>query len=199
MYGVLFVFWRILQIITLIPTVGMLAYFVDIYNKNNALTPDSILVLFIVSVLAVVWAIGTLFTYHRSKQNSRFVGVVDILFVGAFIGAVWTLRGISKADCTKNTAGYETVGLGAVGSITYQGVDIQTDKTCGMLKASWAFGIMNCIFFFITGLIALVLGGRRRDKVVVRRGSHSSRHGHRTGSHRSGYRSSYSGSRRTYV
>ena len=177
----------------------MLAYFVDIYNKNNALTPDSILVLFIVSVLAVVWAIATLFTYHRSKQNSRFVGIVDILFVGAFIGAVVTLRGIAKADCSKNTAGYETVGLGAVGSITYKGVDIQTDRTCAMLKASWAFGIMNCIFFFITGLIALVLGGRNREKVVVRRGSHSSRHGHRTHSRRHSRSSYSSGRRRAYV
>lgn len=182
----------------------MLAYFVDIYVKNNALTPDSILVLFIVSVLAVVWAIGTLFTYHRSKENSRFVGFVDILFVGAFIGGVYTLRGIANADCTKVTRenSTSTLNLGALGSISASGgVDVNTDKTCAMLKAAWVFGIMNCVFFFITGLIALVLGGRRREKVVVRRGSNSTRHGHRTHSHRSSHRSSYSGSgrRRAYV
>ncbi len=178
----------------------MLSWFVHVYVSNNALTPDSILVLFIVSVLASVWAIATLFTYHRSKENSRFVGFVDILFVGAFIGGVYTLRGIGNADCTKvTTTSGGSLGLGALGSIQYNGVDVDTDKSCAMLKASWVFGIMNCIFFFITGLIALVLGGGRREKVEVRRGSHSSRHGHRTHSRRSSHRSPYSGHRRAYV
>lgn len=60
--GVFFSFWRILQIITLIPTLGMLvcsgaycetdglvilillqAYFVDQFQDQNRLTPDYIL------------------------------------------------------------------------------------------------------------------------------------------------------------
>jgi len=40
---IFFAFWRFLQIITLIPTLGMLAYFVDLNTKANALTDASIL------------------------------------------------------------------------------------------------------------------------------------------------------------
>ena len=48
-----------------------------------------------------------------------------------------------------------------------------------MLKASFAFGIMNCIFFFITSMITLFMRKDKDDKVVyketVRRRSHDSR------------------------
>src|SRR6478609_9157017 len=71
---------------------GMLAWFVNGFVKQNALTPDSILILFIVSVLALAWAIFTLFSYHRSSTNAHFVAFVDALFFGAFIAAVYYLR-----------------------------------------------------------------------------------------------------------
>ena len=90
--GLSFVFWRIFQIVTLIPTLGMLAWFVDGFNKANQLTPTSILVLFIVSVLALAWAIFTLFSYHRSSTNARFLALIDLAFVGAFIAAVYFLK-----------------------------------------------------------------------------------------------------------
>lgn len=73
-----FVFWRFLEIITLAPIVGMLGYFVNGYVNANALTPDYILILFIVSVLALAWAIFTLFSYHRSSSNARFVALIDL-------------------------------------------------------------------------------------------------------------------------
>ena len=41
--GLFFAFWRFLQIITLIPVVGMLGWFVHIYTKANELTPASVL------------------------------------------------------------------------------------------------------------------------------------------------------------
>lgn len=61
-----------------IPTMGMLAYFVHGYASANILTPDYILILFIVSVLALAWAIFTLFSYHRSSANASFVSVIDL-------------------------------------------------------------------------------------------------------------------------
>ncbi|KAG9245873.1 hypothetical protein BJ878DRAFT_499596 [Calycina marina] len=172
----------------------MLAYFVHIYQKANSLTPDYILILFIVSVLGAVWAIATLFTYHRAKSNAFFVSLIDICFVGAFIGAVYELRFIAHANCTSTTSStWDISGLGF--SASGPGVTIATDKTCAMLKASFAFGIMNCIFFAITSLLALMVGrGDERKKTVVRE-THHSRHGHRrSGSHRSHY--SHSSSRR---
>ncbi|KAF2643019.1 hypothetical protein P280DRAFT_242173 [Massarina eburnea CBS 473.64] len=182
--GLSFIFWRIMEIITLIPTLGMLAYFVDFYNTRGALTPQSVLVLFIVSVLGAVWAIGTLFLYSRARHSAGFVAFIDILFFGAFIGAVWCLRGIANADCTHWNTNYTyNVNLGlftAAGTVL--GVDI--DKTCAMLKACFAFGIMNVIFFFLTAIFSLLVHHHYGDRVVVKRETHYSRHGHRS-SHRS--------------
>jgi predicted membrane-bound spermidine synthase len=203
LFGIFFAFWRFMEIITLIPTLGMLSYFVHLYVQANALTPDSILILFIVSVLGAVWAIATLFTYHRSKSNSLFVAFVDLCFVGAFIGAVYALRGISGDKCTTVTADNTyTASFGILGSVSYGGYGLAIDKTCAMLKACWAFGIMNCVFFFITALLALFVSpGNRKKEVYVRESHYSSRHGggsRRSGSHRS-HRSSHSGRRHAYV
>ncbi|KAH7400189.1 hypothetical protein BKA64DRAFT_476573 [Cadophora sp. MPI-SDFR-AT-0126] len=200
LFGIFFAFWRFMEIITLIPTMGMLAYFVHIYDRANALTPDDILVLFIVSVLALAWAIATLFTYHRSANNSRFVGFVDLLFVGAFIGGVYTLRYITDQNCSSVTAGSpHTISFGDFGSATVRGLNFSADKQCAMKKACFAFGIMNTIFFFITSILAFFHGTngdtRRREKTYVRE-THV-RH-RRSGSHRS-HRSSHSGRRHAYV
>jgi len=183
-----------MEIITLIPTLGMLAYFVHIYASHNALTPNYILVLFIVSVLGAAWAICTLFTYHRAKSNALFVSFIDLCFVGAFIAGVYELRFISHANCTNVTGATYAIDFGVVGGYV-TGFHVDTDKVCALLKASFAFGIMNCIFFFITSLLALFVGrGHERDRVVVKE-THYARHGHRrSGSHRS-HRSSHSGRR----
>jgi hypothetical protein len=180
---------------------GMLAYFVNIYNSQNLLTPTSILVLFIVSVLAVVWSIFTLFTYHRSRSNSHFVAFIDLCFVGAFIAGVYYLRFIGNDNCSSLDSTSYTVSLGIFGSANFQTYGVTVDKTCAMLKACWVFGIMNCIFFFFTSVLAAFVGNRheRKDTYVARSETHYSRHGHRrSGSHRS-HRSSHSGRRHAYV
>ncbi|KAI1182364.1 hypothetical protein F5B17DRAFT_435703 [Nemania serpens] len=182
-FAIFFALWRFLQIITLIPTIGLLAYFVDGYNNANALTPNTILVLFIVSVLAGAWAIFTLFSYHRSSTNARFVALVDLLFVGAFIGAVYALRFIADADCTRVVRGSGVdVSLGIFGSATLNGIDVQFEKSCAMLKASFAFGIINTILFFFTSVLACLHGDRMgaRDRKTYARETHSHRHSHRS-------------------
>jgi hypothetical protein len=150
--GILFTFWRICQLLTLIPTIGMLAYFVNHFTHMNQLTPAYILALFIVSVLAGFWALATLLAYHLTKWNAHFCAFVDLVFVGALIAGVYYLRGITNWDCvsipTTQTAssgidlGFAQVSGGLTAPIF--------NKTCSMLKASFAFGIMNIIFFFIT-------------------------------------------------
>ncbi|RDW87466.1 hypothetical protein BP5796_03160 [Coleophoma crateriformis] len=197
LFGAFFAFWRLAEII---PTLGMLAWFVHAYASQNALTPNYILVLFIVSVLAAAWAIATLFTYHRARSNALFVAFVDLCFVGALIAGVYELRAIAGQNCTDVARTSGATVSGFLGSITVNGVSITTNKTCAMLKACFAFGIMNCIFFFITSLLALMVGrGDTRKKEVYVRETHYSRHGHRrSGSHRS-HHSSHSGRRRAYV
>ncbi|KAF3065756.1 hypothetical protein GL218_09384 [Daldinia childiae] len=201
LFAIFFAFWRFMQIITLIPTMGMLAYFVNGYVQLNQLTPNYILVLFIVSVLALAWSIYTLFSYHRSSANATFVAVFDLLFVGAFIGAVWTLRMIATADCTHITRGdpYD-VSFGPFGSASVTNWDTNVDKTCAMLKASFAFGIMNCVFFFITSILACLHGDRTgtSDRTSYYRETHSHRHGHRSSRSPHSRHSTHS-HRRTYV
>ncbi|KAI1810130.1 hypothetical protein GGS20DRAFT_220789 [Poronia punctata] len=202
LFAVFFAFWRFLQIVTLIPTIGLLAYFVDGYNKLNALTPNYILILFIVSVLAGAWAIFTIFAYHRSSTNASFVAFVDLLFVGAFIAAVYQLRFIAYVDCTSASRGGQLdVTLGPFGSASLNTVDVHVDKWCAMLKASFAFGIMNSIFFFITSILAWMHGDRlssRNGDTYVRE-THVHRHGNRSAHSPSRHGSSHHSHRRAYV
>lgn len=197
-----FVFWRFLEIITLIPTMGMLAYFVNGYVNANQLTPNYILILFIVSVLALAWAIFTLFSYHRSSSNALFVAIIDLGFVGAFIAAVYYLRFIAGANCTSIRGTSYDVDFGPFGTFNGNGVDVDTNKTCAMLKACFAFGIMNCIFFFFTAVLAWFHGDRVGKDTKYYRETHYSRRGHRRHSsssrHGSRRRSSHS-HRRVYV
>jgi hypothetical protein len=214
---------------------GMLAYFVDGYVKANQLTPNYILILFIVSVLALAWAIFTLFSYHRSSSNALFVAVIDLGtttpikppgaqylvpqtpllmpsrlmqtlprtgFVGAFIAAVYYLRFIAGANCTSIRGTSYDVDFGPFGTFNGNGVDVDTNKTCAMLKACFAFGIMNCIFFFFTAVLAWFHGDRVGKDTKYYRETHYSRRGHRRHSsssrHGSRRRSSHS-HRRVYV
>jgi hypothetical protein len=140
--GLSFWFWRIFQILTLIPTLGMLAWFVDWYTDRNLLTPRSILVLFIVSVLGAAWTLGTLFLYARARHSGKFVAFIDLLFLGAFIAAVYELRGIADADCSNwGTTGNYNANLGLF-TVSGNSYGLHVDRQCAMLKASWAFGIM---------------------------------------------------------
>jgi hypothetical protein len=89
-----------------------------------------------------VWALGTLFLYSRAKHSAKFVAFIDLLFVGAFIGAVWCLRGIAKADCShwnRNESYSADLGVFTISGTKF-GLDV--NKPCAMLKAAFAFGIM---------------------------------------------------------
>lgn len=222
--GFLFLSWRIFEIITLIPVVGMLAWFVHQYVRQNLLTPDYILVLFIVSVIALAWAVFTTIDYLRARYDMLFVAFFDLCLVGALIAGVYYLRSIAHANCTSGSAGTTNGGF-------YISVD--TNKQCGMLKASFAFGIIDIIAFFVTfvsstphhptphtsliliciQLLALLVHHHHRnnDKVVVKRTYRSSSHSHNSNRQRSrsrdynnrgsrdyGYDSRPSGSRRSH-
>jgi len=180
--GFLFLSWRIFELIITVPIVGMLGWFVHQYNKVNQLTPVFILVLFIVSVLALAWVFFTIISYLRARHDALFVAFVDLCFVGAFIGGVVVMRGIAHENCSNLNAGVTTSG-------SY--FDYTVHKTCAMLKASFALGIIDILAFAVTFFLALLVHHHHRndDKVVVKRTYHDSRHGHRRSSSR-GHRSS---------
>ncbi len=177
----------------------MLAYFVHVYTEMDKLTPTYVLVLFITSVLGAAWAIATIFTYHRDRDNANFVAFIDLCFVGAFIAGVYLLRFIAHENCLHVSSGSTyTLSLGVLGSASVNGLHLSANKVCSMYKACFAFGIMNCVFFFITSWLAFTVGRHHETKTVVRE-THYTRHGHRrSGSHRS-RRSSHSSRRRAYV
>ncbi|KAK5123392.1 hypothetical protein LTR85_002824 [Meristemomyces frigidus] len=165
--GALFLAWRIFEILVTIPIMGMLAWFVHQYVKSNLLTPSYILVLFIVSVIALAWAIFTTIDYLRARHDALFVALFDLGLVGALIAGVYYLRGPGTANCTNASAGTTSGGV-------Y--FSINTNRDCAMLKASFALGIIDIIAFFITFLLALLVHRNHRndDKVVVKREYRSS-------------------------
>lgn len=178
--GIFFSFVRVCQIVTLIPTMGMLAYFVHQYVEANRLTPGFILVLFIVSVLALAWCFATLFRRKSTRRSAHFVSFVDICFIGAFIAGVYELRGITNASCVnfRRDGSAIYVSLGSNGVYGSNGIDASVNKECAMLKASFAFGIMNCIFFAMSAFFLMFMYRQEREVVVketYRRSSHGSR------------------------
>lgn len=184
---------------------GMLAYFVHGFVQLNQLTPNLYLVTFIVSTLGLAWALWTLFRYHRSSANARGIGLVDLLFVGAFIGAAYSMRVMAHADCTHVTVGDPVaISFGAFGSASLNlGVNATVNKTCAMLKACFAFACMNAAMFFFTSVLAWMHGDRVSDgdRKSYYRETHYHRHGHRAApsSSRSRRTSRSHSHRRAYV
>ncbi|KAI9884996.1 MAG: hypothetical protein M1823_003198 [Watsoniomyces obsoletus] len=197
--GLAFAFWRWMQIITLIPTLGMLAWFVRGFTSSNVLTPNYVLVLFITSVLATAWALGTLLMYHRTRHSAFFVSFVDFCFAAALIAGVVVLRRIGGEDCNNFAASgfYADLGpFGSWGSSWGSEWARNPNKTCAMLKACFAFSIMNIIFFFTTSFLALFIH-RAHEKKEGRhepRGSssHSGRHTHRRSNSHASHNSRHS-------
>lgn len=144
--GFFFIGARIAELLFLIPIIGMLSYMVNQYVTRAILTPDYVLVLFIVSVLAGVWALATLIFYFNARKSGYFLALMDLGIFAALIGGVVTLRGIATANCSagqnQTFSGQSQLGpfLGPNGA--------GWPKACNLLKASFALGIICIILFF---------------------------------------------------
>ena len=190
--GLLFRLFRILELILLIPIIGMLSYFVNGYVIQNQLTPTYILIEFIISVLAGAWALVTLFKMDSVRRNAAFVALVDVLFVGAFIGAVYELRYITQWDCSNENGGFTASGGASTPgdgqlvlswpNINFTPWNITYDKSCAMLKACFALGIICILLFANTAFLASII--HRKERTVVVEKTYTSR---RSGSHSSRY------------
>ncbi|KAL6888033.1 hypothetical protein GGI43DRAFT_230471 [Trichoderma evansii] len=198
LFFIVFICTRISQIVTLIPPVGMLSWFVKKFNDANILTPDDILVLFIVTVLALGWALLTLLYYSRSSHNGMFVSFVDLCFLGGLVAGIYYLRKIQYADCQSPSD--DSIWYNHIHNVGIPGYIWPVQKPCAMLKASWAFAIMNTVFFAVTALAAWSHGDSVvvEERVVRRHRSSHSGHHHRRRSH-SNSGTSYHSSRRVYV
>jgi hypothetical protein len=109
-------------------------------------------------------------------------------FFGAFIAGVYLLRFVANTDCGSIVPGSAVdLDLGIFGNLRVVTLDISVSKACGMLKGCFALGIMQVVFFFVTGCVAWVHGGHverseRKEREAERR-SHRSHRSHRSGSH----------------
>lgn len=133
-------------------------------------------------MLGAVWAIVTVLRRKSTRRSAIFVAFVDLGFVGALIAGVYVLRGISKANCAHFESSRDFyISLDNDGFSGQSPFSFSLNKSCAMLKAAFALGIMNIIFFFITSCLLLFMH-RSGDKEVVvketytsRRRSHDSR------------------------
>ena len=145
--------------------------------------------LFIVSVLAAAWALATVVRMDSTRRSALFVSFIDLCFFGALIAGVYYLRGIASANCNTVSGGFDVTGgvssnpdsitISPVG-INYTPFTVSANKTCNLLKASFALGIIDVVLFFQSAILALLLHRHERGTVVktstsYRRGSHSSR------------------------
>jgi hypothetical protein len=174
----------------------MLGWFVNIFLEENWMVPEYILVLFIVATLAAAWAVFSLFAYHRSKRHAQFVALIDLAFVGALIAGVYYMRFITGVNCSNIQRGSNVDRkFGVLGSVSFNTWNITFDKTCSMLKASFAFGIINILNFFWTALLACIFGDRHAKKEERRYYEERPRSRRRSNSGHHSRRSSHSHSR----
>ncbi|KAI5838851.1 hypothetical protein DFP73DRAFT_248672 [Morchella snyderi] len=159
--GTVFFFLRLLQIITLIPIWGILSWFVHQSDVRGLTSPDWVLCLFVVSLLATVWALGTLFLFHRSRFTDLWVAIVDLCFFGVLIAGVVLLGRVAEnTDCV---GGWSSVGW------AYWNVGVRVDRTCSMYKAAWGLGILDVLLFFVTAVMAGLIWRRGRNATVGER------------------------------
>lgn len=151
--GFLFLSWRIWEIIITTPIVGMLGWLTHVFVNHNLIAPTYFLVLFIVATLALAWEVVTVVSYLRARHDALFIAFTDMCFFGAFIAGVVLLRYITNVNC------------GGSGVFQYhgQGVYLTLGKECSILKASFAFGILCVISFFVTFVSRHILPSKNRS------------------------------------
>ncbi len=121
------------------PIVGMLGWIVHTFVHANLLTPTYILVLFIVATLALAWTIFTVISYLRARHDALFIAVTDLAFMGAFIAGVVLLKFVAKQSCSNVGDVFHGINYGS-----------RAGKFCGLMKASFAFGIIAILSFAVT-------------------------------------------------
>jgi len=164
--SVIFTLVRVLQILLLLPMVGMLGYFMHPYVQANQTASTWLLLMFIISVIGCAWCLLTLFQFHRSYIHSLVVLVVDIVFFACFIAGVVLMDFVKNWNCVSGSA---PVGV-QLGDNNYSAGNnwsLHVKKTCTMLKVTWVFGIINIILFFVTAVFAWQLHHRSYDHAAA--------------------------------
>jgi hypothetical protein len=151
-FGALFTFFRLVQILSLIPAFSLLTHFINLYDHE--LTPTEILTLFIVTILAAAWALISLVVYRSMHWTPPYVWLVDVLFIGALMAGVILIDPyVSRGDCIDWTSGEgDEEEFEYYSKITHGSIVL--DRQCMMMKAAWGMSIANTVIFAVSAVLA---------------------------------------------
>jgi hypothetical protein len=162
--------FRVLQILTLIPAWALIAAIVHWYNSNTVGAPGGVLCLFIVTLLASVWAFCILVATQRAGNTSLSIAFTDVIAMAALIAAVATTSNIANYECNTVAVNTQMVYITSTGErITMDDVAVdnrdrsKTDDIwdhpdyCNLIKGAWGLAIANIIMFFITAILSVVI------------------------------------------
>jgi len=169
--GTAHIILRIAQILTLIPAWAVLAVVISHYSRNDTQTPGAIQFLFVVAILASVWAFCVLITFIRARNTALWMTFFDVVAMALLIAAVVVLSNIANVECV--VVRLDQVSVNPDGT-WWDARRLQIDGTytylqhCAEVKAAWGLAIANIIFFFITAILTAAIYLQNRRPPVVR-------------------------------
>ena len=174
----LFSIIRVIQVVTLIPTWGILAWFIHQFNLTGTSPPDSVLVLFIATLVGTAWALASSLAVHLRRPHYLHIIIffVDVTILVALIAGVVTLFRVHGHDYAPLGVEFETLPFVMVTPSDWNGdFDVYTGyaefyswirRRFLMLRSVWALAILNCVLWFFSALLALVIH-RRNERIAV--------------------------------
>lgn len=182
---------RIIQFLTLVVIFGIAASFINEYNNAGVNTPNGVMLLFVVSLIAALWTLTTLIFYFRSNTIPLWIVFWDIVFLALLIAGVVMLGDVTNENCRayydewRETSWYRRttttttstvdpndearkIILGETVTTTSDGDrnagNSGYSKPCSLLKTIFGLAIANIILFFITALLGIGVYRERRQR-----------------------------------
>jgi len=137
-----------------------------------------VLTLFVVTLLASVWAFCILIAVLRAGNTALWIAFWDVVAMGALIAAVAMTSRIANYECNAvvtpaatqtvfiTSDGQRITGTPANVNFTDNGNNNNNNNNnefwnnpdnCSLIKAAWGLAIANIIMFFITAILAVVV------------------------------------------
>ncbi|EPS35872.1 hypothetical protein H072_10650 [Dactylellina haptotyla CBS 200.50] len=136
-----YIFFRLLNIVTLIACFACLAQVMSDYSRSGVGTPESIVYMFAVGILGTVWSILILITFLRANNVSFTICFFDFLGMILCIVGVALLTKPAIDECAAAKANSDVNNeISRTNNV---------DAICGLLRASWGLALANIIFFFL--------------------------------------------------
>ncbi|EGX47346.1 hypothetical protein TWF173_005584 [Orbilia oligospora] len=134
-----YIFFRLVNIVTLIACFAVLAQAMSMFSNSNSSTPQSVVFMFAVGIIGTVWSILILITFLRANNVSITIAFFDFVGMILCIVGVALLTKPAIDECAAAKAGdqNEISRTDNVGSV------------CGLLRAGWGLALANIVLFFL--------------------------------------------------